>query len=209
MVTSDYRSELKGKIVKVASNMFMHKGIKCVKMDDIAHELSISKRTLYEIFQDKETLLYEVLATHEKEGQEELERMNASAVDIMDILYNFYKLFMDNVSKINYSFLDELSRYPSVTKKLEENRRRRSANFEAFAKRGVKEGFFIPGFDYAMIADITYTASEAFRKHEIAKKYGIKKFFITGIAMFIRGLCTEKGLRRIDSIIAKEVDLGK
>lgn len=36
---------------------FLSKGVKAVKMDDIAMSLSISKRTLYEIFADKEDLL--------------------------------------------------------------------------------------------------------------------------------------------------------
>ena len=41
-------------IVEQAAKMFVNQGVKAVRMDDIAHELSISKRTLYELFGDKE-----------------------------------------------------------------------------------------------------------------------------------------------------------
>ena len=36
-------------IVSRAAKMFMAEGVKSVRMDDIAHELSVSKRTLYEL----------------------------------------------------------------------------------------------------------------------------------------------------------------
>ena len=51
------REELKLRVVETASKSFMTLGIKAVHMDDIASSLSISKRTLYELFGDKEELL--------------------------------------------------------------------------------------------------------------------------------------------------------
>ncbi len=40
-----------------ATILFQAQGVKQVRMDDIARELSISKKTLYELFSDKEELL--------------------------------------------------------------------------------------------------------------------------------------------------------
>ncbi|MDE6806984.1 MAG: TetR/AcrR family transcriptional regulator, partial [Prevotella sp.] len=45
---TDYRVSLKDRIVEKAFQLFTQQGIRAVKMDDIAHSLSISKRTLYE-----------------------------------------------------------------------------------------------------------------------------------------------------------------
>lgn len=55
---STYRQSLKDKILETSMKMFQEKGIRAVKMDDIANRLSISKRTLYEIYDDKERLLF-------------------------------------------------------------------------------------------------------------------------------------------------------
>lgn len=44
---NSYRQELRERILATAMNEFYTKGIKAVKMDDIAKRLSISKRTLY------------------------------------------------------------------------------------------------------------------------------------------------------------------
>ena len=55
------KKEIQNLIVETAHRLFIERGIKDVKMDDIAAELSISKRTIYELFNDKEQLLHEVL----------------------------------------------------------------------------------------------------------------------------------------------------
>ena len=52
------REELRRLVVSASGEMFFRNGIRQVKMDDIASKLSISKRTLYEIFANKEELLH-------------------------------------------------------------------------------------------------------------------------------------------------------
>lgn len=56
-----YKLELRNRILKAAMTEFLHKGVKSVKMDDIANALAISKRTLYEIYSNKEELLLEAV----------------------------------------------------------------------------------------------------------------------------------------------------
>ena len=46
-------------IAQRALQMFSARGFKAVRMDDIAQQLGVSKRSLYELFGDKEGLLYE------------------------------------------------------------------------------------------------------------------------------------------------------
>ena len=55
------RAELKERIIATATEAFTTKGIKSITMDDIAAALGISKRTLYDVFVDKESLLNHVL----------------------------------------------------------------------------------------------------------------------------------------------------
>ena len=60
MINSEntYRSELRERILAIATQMFTTRGIRKVKMDDIANRLKISKRTLYEVYQNKEDLCW-------------------------------------------------------------------------------------------------------------------------------------------------------
>ena len=61
MKEKNCKKEIYSQIIEVAHQLFIEHGIKDVKMDDIATKLSISKRTIYELFNDKEQLLREVL----------------------------------------------------------------------------------------------------------------------------------------------------
>lgn len=49
-------------LLEKVSELFIENGAKTVTMDDIAQELKISKKTLYQKYQNKEALLEEVLA---------------------------------------------------------------------------------------------------------------------------------------------------
>ena len=62
------RPELRERIIDTAVEAFSAHGIKSITMDDIATSLGISKRTLYEVFSDKETLLEECITEGQKEG---------------------------------------------------------------------------------------------------------------------------------------------
>ena len=69
--TTSYRTALKDKILESAMLLFAQQGIRAVKMDDIATSLAISKRTLYELFDDKETLLAVGLQKYQRLHQEQ------------------------------------------------------------------------------------------------------------------------------------------
>ena len=63
--TTSYRASLRGRIIDCALQEFADNGIRAVRMNDIASALAISKRTLYELFKDKETLLFESVKEYE------------------------------------------------------------------------------------------------------------------------------------------------
>ena len=55
------RSSLRDRIIDVALDDFTSQGIRSVTMDEVATKLGISKRTLYEVFADKEALLVDCI----------------------------------------------------------------------------------------------------------------------------------------------------
>lgn len=87
-----YKLELRNRILKAAMTEFLHKGVKSVKMDDIANTLAISKRTLYEIYSNKEELLLEAVRIHEQEFNDHMLQYSLDKNhNVMDIIIEFYK----------------------------------------------------------------------------------------------------------------------
>ena len=91
-VLSTYRLSLKGKILEIAMSEFAQRGIKSVKMDDIAKGLNISKRTLYEIYDNKELLLFECLKHAKSQDEMRMMNMMSQQNNVIDIILNIYKI---------------------------------------------------------------------------------------------------------------------
>ena len=73
-------------IIERTSSMFVTQGVKAVRMDDIAQELSISKRTLYELFGDKEELLYQSILHFLVKGQQRRVENSQSVENSLEVM---------------------------------------------------------------------------------------------------------------------------
>lgn len=51
-------------ILEESSKLFLRYGIKSLSMDDIARQLGVSKKTLYQYFSDKKELVQSVMKFH-------------------------------------------------------------------------------------------------------------------------------------------------
>ena len=93
LIQTPYRQKLHQRILKEAMREFYSRGIKAVKMDDIAQNLAISKRTLYEIYRNKEELLLEGIKNAEDEFDLNMaEFIKTYGNNVMDIMIEFYHM---------------------------------------------------------------------------------------------------------------------
>ena len=101
---NDYRKELKSRIIDYAMDEFYKRGIKAVKMDEISQGLHVSKRTVYEIFGDKEELLLAGMKARDEQMRQQLDIYAYNeAHNVIDILGYFYKVQMEVNSAIGVS----------------------------------------------------------------------------------------------------------
>lgn len=83
------RAELRKRVILEASRAFAKSGIKNVHMDSLACALSISKRTLYELFCDKDQLLLEVFAMHQQEMSTYISEVASRAENALEVIFAF------------------------------------------------------------------------------------------------------------------------
>lgn len=90
---NQYRQELKDRIISYAMPEFYKRGVKAVKMDEISQGLHVSKRTVYEIFGDKEELLLAGMMRQQEENRSKLENFaKTQAKNVIDIISYVYKI---------------------------------------------------------------------------------------------------------------------
>ena len=94
------KTVVKEHIVLAAAKSFAQKGVKTVRMDDIAAGLSISKRTLYELFHDKEDLLLDVMKLHREEMQEYMTQVASKAESFFEEVPRIFRIQTGNSLRI-------------------------------------------------------------------------------------------------------------
>lgn len=197
---TNYRMELPAKIMQVAMREFRRCGVKAVKMDDIASRLSISKRTLYEIFSNKEELLLECVRMQEEAFDSHMAEFGSdSSHNSIDIILEFYRFQMQNVSDVSPAFYEELSKYGHVVEFLNKKRIKRNANAKAFFAHGVGEGYFRKDVDFDIVSQIGAASMEHAMKTKMYEKYGMKDLLHNILFLFLRGLCTAEGIALLDA----------
>ena len=190
-----YRLALKEKILQTATSAFVEKGIKDVKMDDIANALSISKRTLYEIYGDKETLLFEVVKRHTQNKREILRKYGEEGHHVIEIILEAYRLRVKESHDVNPAFYEDIIRYPQIVKYMESQREENKEQFMLFMQRGVKEGLFRADVDYTILPHLFEAIAQYVMKTNLYNKYSLEQIFTNLLLVPLRGFSTEKGLK--------------
>ena len=197
--TTEHREALREQILKVATREFTTIGVKSVKMDDIARKLKISKRTLYEIYDNKEQLLLESVARRIHEFDATLERFDSSGEkQVIDIILEFYRLQMEELRDMNPVYYEDLHNYPRVMSFLEQVNKEHKAHSKDFFKRGVLEGYFRNDFNYELISLLGNNVMQNVMESKLYNTYSLQDIFRNVVMLFIRGLCTAKGIQELD-----------
>ena len=141
-VLSPYRQALRDRILDTAIRLFIQHGVRSVKMDDVARELTISKRTLYEIYDNKEQVLFESIRKYRLRRRQELENTVRESANVMDIILYIYREKIKEFQLVNPLFYSDLGRYPKILESFQQDHQEQQQQFMAFMERGVSEGYF-------------------------------------------------------------------
>lgn len=193
-----YRRELKEKILRVATALFHRYGIRRVKMDDIANDLKISKRTLYEIYSNKEKLLLEVMRNDKLVESRRMEGFDRPGSNVINIVIEVCKYRIEEFSQINPLFFEDIHKYPELLAHVRKLHEQRESDVLAFMQRGIDEGLFLPDINYGIVRTLTNASQQAIMNLYLYKKYNVTELAHVAILLFIRGFCTPEGVRQLD-----------
>lgn len=189
-------------IVREAAKMFMAEGVKSVRMYDIARGLSVSKRTLYELFGDKEELIYEAICHFVEEAHarrslilrdvdNELEAMIVSLRDMI--------VRAPEVARVRRN-LERF--YPKVNKRLEESGMMRSkSELREWLAASIERGYLTPTANCDLVVDVLHNCVQGMLVVEYSddtRSANVVSKVACSVLIFIRGLCTPEGLEVVD-----------
>lgn len=194
-------------IIEQTTEMFRQLGIKAVRMEDIAHNLGVSKRTLYELFEDKMNLLKLCMINYYNTRNGRINAKIAECNNVLESILTAFDLFLVD-GETEQRMQTNLRRfYPALYEELSVMMQSRNRDrLRVALQKGIDEGLLDSTIDVDLsVAMLGWSLSgvvetrKASLPHNITPEYALRYVVIN----FLRGISTVKGIEVIDSFLAK------
>lgn len=184
------------RIIEHAAGQFLSNGIRNITMDELAEQLGMSKRTIYELFKDKKELVMECMKYFEKEKAKFNQEILRCSENSFDALLNLFNANRDILLKTSRSFYDDIKKYfPEVSQYRECQKKNLKNLFNDIFQEAKEEGFVLESLDPAILSELFTEELFSFfdEKQLLQEKFRFKEFYETMYLTFFRGIATDKG----------------
>jgi TetR/AcrR family transcriptional regulator, cholesterol catabolism regulator len=151
------KRKMKQRIQLKARELFMRYGFRSVTMDEIAGQVGISKKTLYQFFEDKDALVEAVMQGEMAYMQRECTRQIAEAENAVDEMFRDMDSMEVVIDSLNPQIIYDLEKfYPKTFEKFRKHKH--TFLLEVIQKnlmRGIQEGVYRDDIDIDMIFSLT------------------------------------------------------
>lgn len=194
---------MKEKIITGSIDLFLNYGFKSVTMDDIANNLGISKKTIYQYF-DTKTKLVEATTLHV------FENISKGIDCIRDLDKNPIAEIYDIKQFINEHLKNEKSSpqyqlkkyYPKIYSTLKQKQ------FDIMQdcvvknlEKGVDSGLYRETINIEFISRIYFSCMVAIKDVDLfpLKKFSMNMLLDHYLEYHLRGICSDKGLKTLET----------
>ncbi|HEY9045473.1 MAG TPA: TetR/AcrR family transcriptional regulator [Ohtaekwangia sp.] len=190
-------SNTREKILKGAEGLFLKYGVRSISMDDIARQLSVSKKTLYQHFADKEDIVTLVCQSLLEENQREIEAAHEQSENAIDELARLSLCMKKNVEDMNPSLLYDLQKYYPKAWAVWQDFKQRCVHesIKRNVDQGIAEGYYRPEINAEIVSIMRMALVEIGFDD---KTFPQDRFRLGEVQMqifdhFVYGVVTEKG----------------
>lgn len=146
--------DTKDRILAKSRDLFMKYGVRSVSMDDIASEMGISKKTIYQYFADKEALVVEVIECKICESETRCDFDKHAAENAIDELFRAMEMTEQMFRTMNPAVLLDLKKYhPRAFEKVQKHKNEYIyQTIRNNLERGIREELYRPEINLDIIA---------------------------------------------------------
>lgn len=201
-------NEIQLNIIQQSFAQFKQYGFKNVTMDDLARNIGISKKTIYENFKDKDELVLEVMKNILISNDCEMEESNKKAKNAIEQLFSILKIGEKMIQGMNLvSFMDLKKYYPEAYQYLEKHKQESMLKQIANnLQQGKNEGLFREEIDIEIMSKYRMETTMLMFQNNLfpQDRYNILEVNNEMFAHYMYGIATLKGHKMIDKYLNKE-----
>ena len=189
--------ETRKRILEIATEQFARFGVRTVTMEDLARQVGISKKTIYQEFEDKKDLVKAVFAAILEEDQRKLSHILEQKDGVIEHLVQTSRMMRDRLTSINPLVIMEVQKYFPEAWKLFESFKDQTIQKDLVnvLELGKKLGYFREEIDSRILAKVRLnqitTAFDA--KNFSDPEYNVLEEQLVIMDHFLHGIFTDKG----------------
>ncbi len=195
-------------LLEQAQRLFMRLGIKSMTMDDVATQLRISKKTLYEHFADKNDLVEQVVAVVCRHHRSTIDAICQRGLNAIDENQEITRFIVAQIGGVHPSVQFDLQKYhPKAWSILDETERTDihrcvSGNL----RKGVKDGLYREDLDIEVITRLYIARMDATWDGHVfpPERFSIPDVLWKHFEYHIRGIASRKGIEYLEKKMKKE-----
>ena len=201
---------MREKIILKSTDLFLNLGFKSVTMDDIANEMGISKKTIYQHFQNK-TKLVEATALHVFENiSQGIDCICELDKNPIEEIFEIKRFVMHNLKDEKSSPQYQLQKYyPKIYATLKKKQFEKMLGcVTQNLQRGVAQGIYRDTIETDFIARLYFNNMISLKDQDIfpRENFSMPMLMNNYLEYHLRGICSEKGL---ETLIKLHTNLNK
>lgn len=189
------------RVIDYATHEFFTKGVKQVTMDDIARGLQMSKRTLYQLFADKEQLIIACIEVINEKEKELVHSLLDEGHNVLEIILRIIEYRLKGIENISIKYIADIARYDSVQEYIKIAQEEGISRSQHIFEVGVRQGLFRSDVNVKILMQCLHIRMNNVASASMLAEHSIQECFITVALFHLRGCCTSKGIELIDKFL--------
>ena len=191
---------MKERILAAATAMCFKYGIRSVTMDDLAKELGISKKTIYQHFEDKDEVIHQLMKAEMQKDKCDWEELDKISKNVLDKMVKTLDLLRKSLKGMNPVLIFDIKRYHPRAWALFQSHKHNYIldKITKEINQGIEEGLFRADLNVELMARYRLEQVDLGFNPEVfpSEKFELSEVQTTLMDHFIRGILTEKGLKQ-------------
>jgi AcrR family transcriptional regulator len=188
--------QLDERIKEKAKQLFFTYGLKSVSMDDIASLSGISKKSIYQCFEDKRALVHSIVDDLIRSHERLFEMSRATAQDAVEEVIKQDAEPLEILTAIRQSFFYDLQKFfPEVWEEIELYKKWLLKSIIRNLEWGKREGFYRKDIDAIFISDLRLSQLVYCLQSQLVmtQKWDLQRLLLEFTRLYLHSITTENG----------------
>lgn len=193
--------EIKQRIREKATELFFRYGIRSISMDDIATQLGMSKKTIYQSFADKDELVEDVVDAEISKMQEECLLTQGQSTNAVEEIFLTMEMVQEQFRNLNPVLIYDMQKFHirSYQRFMDHKNRFLLEIIRANLTKGIREGLYRPDLEVDVLSKFRLESMMIPFNMDLfpPSKYNLADVTQVIMEHFLFGVATEEGFRLI------------